>query len=128
MGSILTMWSKLPERLPYQGYEFSLILRGYFVGYFLTKCLKNRGYKLAAFREGVWWEKKTERQMSSVGSDYLFKVALFDDSDESLYEAFKTLHDFLIKNNFPIREESDSAIENADFIEIHLPQLSYKIL
>ncbi len=85
---------------------------------------------MAAFKEGVWWEKQISRQMSSVGSDYLFKVALFDDSDENLHEAFKTLCEFLIKHNFPLRETTENApiTEETDFQEIKLAQLPYKIL
>lgn len=85
---------------------------------------------MAAFKEGVWWVKEINKQMSSVGSDYLIKAVLFDDSDSAIHEAFKTLCDFLIKNNFPLRETTENApiTEETDFQEIKLAQLPYKIL
>lgn len=80
---------------------------------------------MAAFKEGVWWENQISRQMSSVGSDFLIKAVLFDDSDNALHEAFKTLCDFLILHHFPLRETMENTLktEDTDFIYIQPLQL-----
>lgn len=120
--NIQQIWRSMPERLHFAGYEFRLILRGYFIGYFLTACTSKNRSKRAAFKEGVWHEKKPERAMSSVGSDYLVKVSLFDDSDDSLIEGLALLRDTLVKYGLPLHNSDIEMIE-AEYIEVQHPQI-----
>lgn len=124
--NIQHIWQQMPERLPFAGYEFRLILRGCFVGYFLTACESKNRLKRKAFKEGIWYEKKPERAMSSVESDYLIKVSIFDDSDESLLEALTLLKNTLIRYGLPL-QNTEEAIEETEYIEIQHQRIPYKL-
>jgi hypothetical protein len=114
--SILKTWHKMPEAINYEGYTFRLIVRGDFVGYFLTGCFSKKKYKRAAFSEGYWLEKG-RCPVSSVGSNYLFKVLLFDTSDRVFLQALKELQQFLIKNRL-LMSQSEAVIEDTEFTEV----------
>lgn len=121
--SILKTYRSLPEYLPYEGYTFRLSVRGDFVGYFLTACHSNKKYKKAALREGYWLEKG-KVVMSSMGSDYLFKVLLFDDTDTTFLRALEEIQTLLQKHGIPILAESEAVTENTEYTELHLNRLS----
>lgn len=115
--SILKTLRNLPEYIAYEGYTFRLTVKGDFLGYFLTACHSKKKYKKAALREGYWLEKN-RCVVSSVGSNYLFKVLLFDDSDSTYLQALKTLQAILIKNNIPISTGWDVETENIEYTEL----------
>jgi hypothetical protein len=121
--SILKTLRSLPEYIFYEGYTFRLTVKGDFVGYFLTVCHSKKRYKKAAFKEG-YWLVKDKVVASSQGSNYLFKVLLFDDSDGTYLQALCTLEGILLKNNIPLVEEEDVVTENIEYTELFANRLS----
>lgn len=121
--SILKTLRSLPEYIFYEGYTFRLTVKGDFLGYFLTACHSKKRHKKAAFREG-YWLVKDKVVVSSQGSNYLFKVLLFDDSDGTYLQALCTLRGILIKNNIPLVAEQDVETENIEYTELFANRLS----
>ena len=124
--NIQQTWRSLPECLPYEGYTFRLLLRGYFVGYYLTGCHSRKKYKREAFKQGYWIERRKgdlfkpgRCPMPSEGSNFLILRPLFDDDDDSLLQALQELLSELKQNGFPIAT-SETHTEETEFTEIDL--------
>lgn len=82
---LLKQLFRLPSSLDYMGYTFTLNVRkdhfgNLYLGYFLTAVYSQRRYKREAFYLGVWSEKDRV-VVSSVESNYLFKVLVADDAE-----------------------------------------------
>lgn len=115
--SILNLINQLPNTINFEGYTFTLKVMGDYVGYYLTHCHSNKKYKKEAFKMGMWWEKKVT--MNTVGSNYLFKVLLFDDSNETFYEGLLQLKKMIENMGFDIFTTEKDA-EEVEFEEIKL--------
>lgn len=96
---ILKHWQELPPFIDHVGYRFRLLINreghNFYVGYYLTELRTKKIYKKNAFINGCWVEKKANRILDSVGSNYLFKVLIFDNSDKELHNAFSLLQKHL---------------------------------
>jgi hypothetical protein len=112
---ILKHWQNLPQFIDHVGYRFRLLLNreghNFYIGYYLTELRTKKMYKKTAFLNGCWVEKKANRILDSVGSNYLFKVLIFDESDKELNNALSLLQNHLtdyrllqVKLDIPITE------------------------
>jgi hypothetical protein len=122
--TVLKRLSLLPPLINYVGYTFQLGLRGdkrgnLWLGYFLFSCHSKKRYKKRAYTEGGVWDEKERVVVSSVGSNYLFKVLTFD----SDIEPIETLTNYLKSNGLLIQNLEQEAVET-EFIEINNLQLN----
>lgn len=115
---ILKELYRLPPQIEYLGFIFSLQLRNdtrgnMYLGYYVTNCTSKKKYKKACFQLGIWSEKDRVT-LSSVQSDYLFKVLVFDEQKavQALINEFKN-------NRLPLRDLEGQTIE-AEFQEYNL--------
>lgn len=116
--------SKLPPKLHYVGYIFSLRAhtdrRGVtWLGYFLTGIVTQKKDKKNAFKNGVWIEKNRV-VVSSQGSNYLFKTIVFEDDTE----AIQILRDFLDTHGLLPPPQYNEQTENTEYQEIYLNLLT----
>lgn len=86
----------LPPAIDYAGYHFHLrftehLQYGLGLAYVLTGCHSKKKYKRLAFSEGYWEDRASQRQISTMFSNYLFFEPLFDTSDLSLHQALEQL-------------------------------------
>lgn len=106
--NILKLHKSLPPLLPpYMGYIFQLQVRGDFVGYWLFMCVSKNRKKKEAFKQGYWIEEKRV-VVDSVGSDYLFKAFIFNETDKDYYYALESLYNLLLKERIIIIESEQS--------------------
>lgn len=113
---ILEHLFQLPPTINYVGFTFSLQIRkdrfdNFFLGYYLTGHHSKKKYKKQAFQLGIWSERERV-VVSSVESDYLFKVLILDE-----LRAIGTLANLLKNNGVPVREFEENTIET-EFSEI----------
>lgn len=121
---LLKQLFRLPSSLDYMGYTFTLNVRkdrsgNLYLGYYLTAVYSQRKYKRESFYLGNVWLEKDRVSVSSVGSDYLFKVLILDDDAE----AINALIELFKKHGVPLRKLEDEAIDT-DFDELRawIPQ------
>lgn len=97
---IAPLFLLIPPAIDYAGYNFHLRFtehRQYGLGlaYVLTGCHSKKKYKRLAYKDGYWEDRATQRQISTMFSNYLFFEPLYDTSNLSLCQALDHLRDRL---------------------------------
>ena len=115
----LQKYIALPPMLKYKGYIFIYDTRiengNIWTGYFLHSVYDVTRYKRQAFKNGYWFLKNTD--ISSNGSNYLFKVLIENDYDEFM-KAVETLYNHFKINNIPLIELNEPVCIDTNFTEI----------
>lgn len=120
---VLQRLSILPPQIDYVGYSFALQLRcdpynNIWLGYYLVGCHSKKYYKKQAYSLYKIWVEKERVVVSSVGSNYLFKVLTIDCD----FEPINTLIQYLKNNGIPIQNKEQDTVET-EFIELNNLQL-----
>lgn len=119
--NLLKQLYRLPPQIEYKDYVFRLELRkdergNLYLGYYLFLCVSKQKYKKKAFQLGIWAHNTVV--VSSIESNYLFKVLVFDD-----HKAIDTLISNLKSIGLPLRESEGQTIET-EFQEIQFNLLT----
>lgn len=86
----------LPPAIDYAGFQFHLRFSeheqyGMGLSYVLSGCHSHKKYKIKAWKQGYWEDRSRQRQISTMFSNYLFYIPLFDNSDKCLRQALEEL-------------------------------------
>lgn len=109
---VLEKLSRLPPTIDYVGYTFSLQLRcdtynNIWLGYYLVGCHSRKRYKRQAYTLYGIWAEKERVVVSSVNSNYLFKVLTVDCD----LEPIETLIQYLKNNGIEVCNHQPDTVE-----------------